>query len=188
MPDRRCALSPLAVKRHVRRPQSDAAQVAGLGRDISIFLSFCGSGAPMRGWLREQWKDTRDNAKRNLWFGRVGQAKPLEYKSAPTEFLPKRVLETASRLRRELTSFIQANGPMPEAASTEDFGALWSWQSRMNGWYEGRIKPAVAPLFDELAEHGLTDTVLDEVIHQNDQTEETIALISQRLTMLASRM
>jgi len=131
----------------------------------------------MRGWINEPWKDARDSAKRNPWFGRAGQSKPLEQKPATVEFSPKRVLETAGRLRRELESFIQANGPMPEAASTEDFGALWSWQSRMNGWYEGKIKPAIVPLFDQLAEHGVTDTVLDSVIHQSDQTEETIALI-----------
>ena len=142
----------------------------------------------MREWIHEQWKDVRGTAKRNLWFGRADPAKKPEHKPVTAESLPKRALETAGRLRRELASFIQANGPMPEAASTEDFGALWSWQSRMNGWYEGRIKPVVIPLFDDLAEHGLTDTVLDTVIHQSDQTEETIALITQRLMMLAGRL
>ena len=142
----------------------------------------------MRGWIHDLGKEVGGRAKRTLWFGRAAHAKPFEQKSATGEFLPKRMLETATRLRRELASFVQANGPMPEAASTEDFGALWSWQGRMNGWYEGKVKPVVVPLSDELAQRGLTDTVLESVIHQSNPTEETIALISQRLVALASRL
>jgi len=138
----------------------------------------------MRGWLNDTW----DHAKRNPWFGRASQPRAIDHKAATVEFSPKRVAETAGRLRRELATFIRANGPMPEAASTEDFGALWSWQSRMNGWYEGNIKPVILPLFDQLSERGLTDTVLESAIHQSEQTEESITLISQRLLLLASRL
>jgi len=138
----------------------------------------------MRGWINEQWKDVRGN----LWFGNRGHVEPLEPRVGKAEFLPKRVLDTANRLRKELAAFIRANGPMPEAATTEDFGVVWAWQGRMNGWYETRVKPAILPLFEELTDQGLTDTVLDNVLHQDEQTEESIALITQRLMLLASRL
>ena len=138
----------------------------------------------MRGWINEQWKDVRDS----LWFGPRPQTETVEPRSAKTEFLPKRVLDTASRTKKELSVFLKANGSMPDATSTEDFGAMWSWQSRLNGWFENRVKPGVLSLTEELADHGLTDTTLDNVIHQSDQSEESIALITQRLMLLASRL
>ncbi|HTR65806.1 MAG TPA: hypothetical protein VMH85_08540 [Terriglobales bacterium] len=137
----------------------------------------------MRGWL--QWIDVRSDTRRNAWFGR---ADALESRAVTVESLPKRVSETAARVRKELTSFIRMNGPMPEAVSTEDFGELWSWQGRMNGWYDVKVKPVIVPLFDELAAQGLTDSVVDNLIHQSDQTEESVSMITQRLMMLAARL
>jgi len=138
----------------------------------------------MRSWIHEQWKDVASSVN---WLGRRTHPKPLRSKSATVDASPKRMVEVAGRLQRELTAFVRANGSMPEVASTEDFGALWSWQHHMNGWYEGKIKPAILPLLNELAERGLTDSVLDDTIHQTDQTEENIVLIAERLRVLASR-
>jgi hypothetical protein len=125
-----------------------------------------------------------------------------KYRALPTfPELPERYIDTLEKrafaVAREVRALLSRHGKEPELGTSAVPGDepldrmkkhLLPWRERVTAGYNAHLANEVRQIRDELAERGLSDGDLNELVAKNIKTEKDLSSIAQKIRILTSQL